>query len=368
MIHLDYRRIARSFDWFQLALIALISGIGLLTVFSATYKPEHVFSLFFKKQLFGILSGFILYALCALTDFRTLQRLGYFLYFFIIILLVFTIIKGSISMGGQRWVSLGFIKFQPSELAKLFFPAFFSYRLLTEKKQTTPFARWSVIMSVLLLSMLLILKQPDLGTSLILLFTGIALLWVAGVSHKFFLMSGLTLLITAPVTWHFLKPYQKQRIAVFLGEGESRKERYQIEQSHIAIGSGGFWGKGFLKGTQNKLQFLPEGRTDFIFSVFCEEWGFLGSLFLIFLYCALFMRLFASIVTIENYNARLLATGLVIHILISTIINIGMVLGLMPIVGIPLPFMTYGISHLWITFASLGWFTNIITQRYLMTP
>jgi len=368
MLHLDFRRIFRSFDWTQVLLISIISAIGLLTVFSATYRPEQPFSLFFKKQAFGLLSGFLIYGVCALIDFRALQRFGYFFYFCISALLMFTIIKGSISMGGQRWINLGFIKFQPSELAKLFFPAFFSYYLLTERKGTTPLMRWVIIISVLLMSMLLILKQPDLGTSLILLFTGIALLWIAGVSHKFFIIAGLSVLITAPITWHFLKPYQRQRIAVFLGEGESRKERYQIEQSHIAIGSGGFWGKGFLQGTQNKLQFLPEGRTDFIFSVFCEEWGFLGALLILLLYGMLFFRLFETLITIENYNARLLATGLVIHVLISTLINIGMVLGLMPIVGIPLPFMTYGITHLWITFASLGWFTNIITQRYLMTP
>lgn len=368
MILIDRRRFFRSFDWVLLALIITLSGIGLFTVFSATYRPDNYYSVFFQKQCLGILSGLLIYSICALTDFRSLQRWGYFLYFGIIILLLFTIIKGSVSMGGQRWINIGIIKFQPSELTKLFFPAFFTYYLMTEKKNTPKIKTFIPVFCILFLSVFLILKQPDLGTSLILLFTGIALLWVAGLSHKFFIWLSIVVIITAPVSWHFLKPYQKKRIAVFLGEGESKKERYQIEQSTIAIGSGGLFGKGFLKGTQNKLQFLPEGRTDFIFSVYCEEWGFFGALILIALYCAFFVKIFSALISIENYNARLLGAGLVLPTLISTIINMSMVLGLSPIVGIPLPFMTYGLSHLWITFASLGWFTNIITQRYLLTP
>src|SRR5262249_48895149 len=143
-----------------------------------------------------------------------------------------------------------------------------------------------------------------------------------------------------------------------------KKERYQIEQSRIAIGSGGLAGKGFLNGTQNKFQFLPESRTDFIFAVICEEWGFLGALIVIFLYAALFIRLFYVISTIKNVFAQLLAIGLIIHIVLSTLINMSMVVGLMPIVGIPLPFLSYGISNLWICFASLGWFNSIAMRRF----
>ncbi|MBT3903960.1 FtsW/RodA/SpoVE family cell cycle protein [bacterium] len=163
-----------------------------------------------------------------------------------------------------------------------------------------------------------------------------------------------------------MRPYQKQRISVFLGGGSSRKERYQIEQSQIAIGSGRFFGKGFLRGTQNKLLFLPEGRTDFIFSVINEEWGLLGGLFTLLLYLLIFIRLIAAIQRVKNPWGQIFATGQLLHIIFATIINIGMVVGLLPIVGIPLPLLSYGITHIWITSASLGSImSTIIRQSYV---
>jgi rod shape determining protein RodA len=216
---------------------------------------------------------------------------------------------------------------------------------------------------MLAFSFVLIVKQPDLGTALILLFTGFTMLWMANISPKFFLYGGLLVLLTAPLSWHFLKPYQRNRIFVFLGYGDVKKERYQIEQSKIAIGSGGLWGKGFLQGTQNKLQFLPESRTDFIFSVIAEEMGFLGTLFLLLLYALLFLRFFMLIGELPSLTMQLFALGIVAHIIISAIINIGMVIDLLPVVGIPLPLVSYGVSNLWITFASLGIFNGITSRR-----
>ncbi len=360
------RRYLRYFDWLSFLLVIVLSSLGVLLVFSATYRPEHMFSLFFKKQLFGVISGLCIYITCCIIDYRTLQRWGYFFYFGIIVLLLFTLVKGSIGMGGQRWISYSGIRFQPSELTKLFFPAFFSYYLYTEKDIDYSFKTFVPILAVVGCSVLLIRKQPDLGTALILLFASAVMMWLAGIGKKFFMWSFVLFLVTAPLTWACLKPYQKKRIAVFLGEGDSRKERYQIEQSQIAIGSGGFTGKGFLKGTQNKFQFLPESRTDFIFSVMAEEWGFLGALTVIFLYSLLFLRLFYVTTTIKNFYAQLLATGLVIHCVVSMIVNIGMVTGLLPVVGIPLPLLSYGVSNLWITFASLGWFNSIASRRFDM--
>jgi rod shape determining protein RodA len=342
-------------------------SIGLLFIYSATYKPCHPFSLFFKKQLIGMATGLGIYFICCILDYRRLQRWGYFLYFAIITLLFITLFKGSIGMGGQRWIGLGFIKFQPSELAKLFFPAFFTYYLYTEPHPPTSPAAFMPILITLLISTLLIVKQPDLGTGLIVLFSGALLVWLAGIGTRFFawVLIGITLI--APLAWQRLHTYQKQRILVFLGEGSNRKERYQIEQSQIAIGSGSFSGKGFLQGTQNRLQFLPERRTDCIFSVICEEWGFLGAMLVISLYLLLFLRLVFIILTIKNVYTQLLATGLVLHIIISAAINIGMVTGLLPIVGIPLPFISYGVSNLWICCASLGWFNSIACRRFYLS-
>jgi rod shape determining protein RodA len=287
------------------------------------------------------------------------------MYWATILLLIFTLIKGSVGMGAQRWVNLGFVKFQSSDLAKLFFPMFLSYYFLHDEEETEPKPiTYGVPLAIILLSFLLILKQPDLGTALILLGSGSIMLWFMGLSNKFFIYTGLFFVITAPISWHVLKPYQKKRILVFLGQGERDKERYQIEQSKIAVGSGGFFGKGFGKGTQNKLSFLPESRTDFIFSVICEELGFLGAFFVILLYLLLFLQILHLISTISSIYAQLMCLGLLMPIMLSAIINIGMVLDLMPVVGIPLPFMSYGITHIWTSFASLGCINSVTCQRY----
>ncbi len=363
------RRYFHSFDWISFIIMLLLSGLGLLFVFSATFRPDFPYSLFFKKQLFGMITGLIIYFICCFLDYRTLERGGYFLYFAILGLLIMTILKGSLVMGGQRWISLGFMKFQPSELAKLFFPSFITYYFFTEDRDLTnlKFQHFVPALSVLGLSFILIRKQPDLGTALVILFSGTILLWLLGLNKKFFLSIALILSCAAPLLWHCLKPYQRDRITVFLGSGDSRKERYQIEQSRIAIGSGGLAGKGFLNGTQNKFMFLPESRTDFIFAVICEECGFLGALIVILLYSILFIRLFYVIATIKNFFAQLLATGLIIHIVLSTLINMCMVVGLVPIVGLPLPFISYGITNLWVSFASLGWFNSIAMRRFYLS-
>lgn len=360
------RRYIRYYDWNSFFILLVLSTIGVLTVLSATYKPEDPYSLFFKKQLFGVITGLIAYFWCCCIDYRTFERWGYLFYYIIISLLALTILKGSTAMGGQRWISLGFFRFQPSEFAKLFLAPYFSYYLITEKDPNYTFKTFVPVLITLGISTILILKQPDLGTSLLVLFSGLVLLWLAGIGKKFFWICAIIGLIGAPVAYKMLKPYQQKRIAVFLGEGDSRKERYQIEQSQIAIGSGGIWGKGFLKGTQNKLNFLPEGRTDFIFSVLCEEWGFFGAIVVILLYALLFSRLLFHISNLKNSYAQLLATGLVIPLAFSTVINIGMVTGLLPIVGIPLPFMTYGICHIWMSFICLGFVQSIMMRRFLL--
>jgi len=352
------------FDWISLCLVLMLSTISLCFVFSTTCKAG-IFSIYFKKQLFGIFSGILIYFFCSFIDYHAICRIGYWLYIFTLGLLLFTLVKGSVGMGAQRWIDLGFIKFQSSELAKLFFPMFITYYFLHDSEPTEPQQiTYGIPLLIIGLGFLLVLKQPDLGTALVLLFSGSLMLWFTGLHVKFFMIGAFFLLITAPISWHILKPYQKKRILVFLGEGDRNKERYQIEQSKIAVGSGGFWGKGFGKGTQNKLCFLPESRTDFIFSVICEEAGFVGAMTALMLYIMLFLQLFKLILTITAFYPKLMCFGLLAPIVFSTMINIGMVLDLMPIVGIPLPFMSYGITHIWTTFASLGCINSVTCQRY----
>lgn len=358
------RRFLCYFDWTTLGLLLMLSGISLAFVFSTTHSMLG-YSIFFKKQLLGIISGIGIYFFCSFIDYRVLSRAGYWLYILTLGLLIFTLVKGSVGMGAQRWINLGFIKFQPSELAKIFFPMFITYYFFNDKDETEPrYYTYIIPLFILSISFLLVLKQPDLGTALILLFSGSFMLWFIGLPTRFFLIAATCILISTPITWHFLKPYQKKRILVFLGQGAVNKERYQIEQSKIAVGSGGVTGKGFLQGTQNNLSFLPESRTDFIFSVICEETGLLGALFILLLYLILCLRTLWLINTITGFYPHLMCLGLLIPIILSIIINIGMVLDLLPIVGIPLPFMSYGITHIWTGFASLGCINSITCQRY----
>lgn len=366
------RRKFHLFDWTTFFIVVALSVIGLCFVFSATQSlatPGHC-STFFLKQLFGVSTGVLLFWLAFVLDYRTLQRWGTVAYYLTLVLLTVTLVKGSVGMGAQRWVSLGFVKFQPSELAKLFFPAFFTTTLLARRDKDDDegpgVSTFAYIVGVLMISAFLVLKQPDLGTALLLFFSGIILLWLANVGRAFFLLLLLFTASIAPVAWNHLKPYQKKRIEVFLGGGGTRRERYQIEQSRIAVGSGGFFGKGYLQGTQSRLRFLPESRTDFIFAVVCEEKGFFGAITVILLFSILFLRLLIRIASIPSFSAQLLAIGLMIPLALSAVINISMVLGLLPVVGIPLPFLSYGITHIWIDFISLGWCTNIIARHALV--
>jgi len=361
---LTVNRFLQSIDWINFLLIFSIATIGVMFVYSATSTHTHPYSTFFIKQLIGTGIGIIIYIIFCTTNSRTLCRWSYFLFILTILLLIFTIIKGKIGMGAQRWIDVKLFRFQPAELAKLFLPAFIVYFFQEESEpRKRTYKNFLIPLLTIMISFLLILKQPDLGTALIILISSLIMLWHLGLSKNFFICAILIGSISAPILYKCLKPYQRKRIEVFLGSGESQRERYQVEQSKIAIGSGGFTGKGFLQGTQNRLAFLPERRTDFIFSVLCEEWGFLGALAIFILYLILVTRLLASINKIRSFFAQLLALGLLLPIILSIIINIGMVIGLLPVVGIPLPLMSCGLSHSLITYAALGWINGIINQN-----
>lgn len=367
------RRCFRYFDWISLLLTLALLAIGLAFVFSATYKVDVPCSMYFKKQLMGAGLGLVVYMIFSFVDLRATYRMWFIGYFVLLCLLLYTMIAGRWVMGAQRWVSvLGFFRFQPSELAKFFLPLFIAYYFC---ETTVPKYKFSQVprliykdflspLGVLAVSFFLILKQPDLGTALIVLASGMVMLWFVGLSKYFFIVSLGISLAAAPILWKCLHSYQQNRVLVLMGYGDARKERYQIEQSKIAIGSGGVFGKGYLQGTQNKLNFLPEGRTDFIFSVICEEVGLLGALLVLLLFGLLFVRLLFVVITVETLFEQIVALGLLLPILLSVCINVGMVIGLLPIVGIPLPLVSYGLTNLIITMASLGWINNIAIRRF----
>jgi rod shape determining protein RodA len=282
--------------------------------------------------------------------------IGYFFYISVIGLLVWTYLFGIQSSGSQRWIDLYFINLQPSELMKICIImclAKYFHRMKLENVNSIYTILTSLI--IILLPMGLVIVQPDLGTSLLIAISGIAVLWFAGINHKYFIYTMLGFLISLPFIISFLKPYQKLRVLTFLNpDRDPLGAGYQIIQSKIAVGSGGIFGKGFLKGTQSYLEFLPEKHTDFIFTLFSEEFGFVGSAILLLIYAIIIYRILVIGASSRSYFAKLFCYSFGAAIFVFITINMSMVLGLLPIVGSPLPIMSYGGSSMLATMIGFG--------------
>lgn len=357
----------KFFDWIQFFLTFSLVIIGIIFIYSATYTETRPFSLFFKKQCVGAFIGLFIYFFFAFVPLSFLMTYGQYCFLLTLFFLCYTTVAGRWAKGGKRWISLYFFRFQPSDLARLFFPAF-SVRFFDDPHKMI-FSRYTlsdlrVPIGALGVCFFLIARQPDLGSALLVGIPGALLLWIGGLNKRTILSCIILGIIGMPLFWSMLKPYQKGRIMVMLGYGDIKKERYQLEQSKIAIGSGGVLGKGFMQGTQNKLQFLPEDHTDFIFAVICEECGLLGACFLFLLFILLCARILFITLHVPLFQYQLVALGLLLPIMLSVIVNCGMVMGCLPVVGIPLPLVSYGLTNLWITLACLGWINNIAMHRY----
>ena len=344
-------------------LVFLIFGIGITMLYSAgggNWQP------WASKQLIYFICFFPITILIATIDINFWFKTSYLIYFFGLCLLIFVEIIGHKSMGATRWVRIGFINFQPSELMKicliLSLAKYFFVKDLDEIKENK-----NLIIPIMLfiLPFVLILKQPNLGTALILMIITISIFFSSGVQIWKFALCIVLVLLSSPIVWKFgIKDYQKQRIMTFLNPtADPLKSGYNIAQSKIAIGSGGLSGKGFLNGTQGQLEFLPEKQTDFIFTIFAEEFGFIGTIFLIFLYLCLFGILFFMCTKSNNNFCRIIIIGIFINLFSHFFINIGMIIGLLPVVGTPLPLMSYGGSITVSTLISLGFVLNADINR-----
>lgn len=372
MLRFD-RRLVLNFDWVMLIMVLLVAAMGIANLYSASYHfdPQGVGTPVYLKQLYYYLFGAAVILLIISIDYRVLLKLNYPFYAFIIILLIVALVAGRTVAGAQRWINLGFMRLQPSEPAKLMLVitlASYYYRKDTGKGFTLK----ELLMPILLtgLPFLLIVKQPDLGTALMLGFVFISI--TLFVKLRWSTLSVLLGVCASaiPIGWKFfLKPYQRQRIETFLNpENDPLGTGYHIMQSKIAVGSGLQFGKGFMKGTQGQLDFLPERHTDFAFSVWAEEWGFIGSL--VFVACYFFMLLWGFNIAISARDkfGVLLAFGIVSLIFWQAFINLAMVMGLLPVVGIPLPLFSYGGSSLLTNLAGIGILINIRMRRFMGAP
>ena len=343
----------KNLDYILLISVILLSVLSIFVM----YSTDGGEILFHTKNHFVKLAVFFpLMIFVAFFNIKFWHNFSYIIYIIVILLLIYVSFFGIKSSGSQRWMDMYLFVLQPSELMKIAIImclAKYYHRLKIENVNS--FTSIIVVLSIILIPIIFVITQPDLGTSILIALSGLIILWLGGVKIKYFIYSFITFLISLPFIISFLKPYQKLRILTFLDpDRDPLGAGYQIIQSKIAIGSGGLDGKGFLKGTQSYLDFLPEKHTDFIFTLFSEEFGFIGSIGLLILYSIIIFRI-VRIGSISRSNfARLFCFGYAFAIFIYIVVNLSMVLGLLPIVGSPLPIMSYGGSSMLATMIGFG--------------
>ncbi len=330
-----------SLNWSFVFLITLIACIGFAGLFSAAGGNLDPWA---DRQILRFGVAFIGMIIIALIDVRWWHKLSWTLYGAGFVLLVIVEVMGHIGMGAQRWINLGFMHIQPSELMKvalILVLARYFHNATPEDMKRITFLAIPVLLIVAPAS--LVMLQPDLGTAIKMILAGGAIIFIAGAPIWMFIASGAAVAVAIPVAWHFLHDYQKKRVFTFLNpESDPLGAGYHITQSKIALGSGGLKGKGFLEGTQSHLNFLPEKQTDFIFTLWAEEWGFLGGALLIVLFgLVIAYGLWIAMRARHNFG-RFLAFGLIFNFSLYVLINISMVMGLLPVVGVPLPLVSYG--------------------------
>ncbi len=365
MLRVD-RRLIAHFEWPLFLIALLLIGVGVMTVLSATRTPEELVSHFVVRQLSWAGIGLVALLLTISFDYHLLQRYGYALYAAAVALLLVTAVAGVAGGGAQRWIRIGPLTLQPSEFVKL--PVVIACAAhLHRHVGEDPVRSSTLAIPALLLGIpvLLILRQPDLGTAIIVALTAGSVVLVAGMRMRLLLTLGAGAALAVPYAWSLLKPYQRQRILTFLDpQSDPLGSGYHIIQSKIAIGAGQWTGKGYLQGSQNQLNFLPEQHTDFVFSVFAEEWGFVGCVLLLLAYIALLSRCFVIALRAKDSFGLLVAAGLTAMVFCQVLINIGMTTGSLPVVGATLPFLSYGGSSLLVTMVAIGLMMNISMRRF----
>ncbi len=362
------RRIFQCFDWTLLVLVLGICSIGIVNIYSAAYSLGDMQIPHYLKQVQWVLLGLFFMFVVFLIDYRIINEVAYVIYGLSVALLLVVFLYGYTTHGSQRWISLGGFSFQPSELMKLTVVLALA-RYFDDHKSNEPYKLKELFFPflIVLLPFLLILKQPDLGTALVIMIIFVSMVFFIGVNWKSVAIVSTGCLMLMPLGWHFLKDYQKDRLVMFLNpDNDPLGAGYHIIQSMIAIGSGGIFGKGFLKGSQTQLKFLPEQQTDFVFSVFAEEWGFFGAFILIILFMALIFWCLKIALHSRDLLGTLIAFGITAFISWEAFINMGMVLGVLPVVGIPLPFLSYGGSAMIALMMATGFLMNVSVRRFIL--
>lgn len=360
------RRYIRNLDWILILTVFLLTGVGLVLIASATHTEalRTGVNYFVQRQGLFLSVDVLLVILLLRLDYHVLKQVALPLYVITLILLLGVMFFGHSTMGAQRWIRLGPVIFQPSEFSKVFIIVCLAAFL---DKQAGSLEHWKEYLPAglfLLAPFVLVLRQPDLGTALVFGAIGFSMFWVCGFKTRWIAWMTGVLICLSPLIWHFLHEYQRNRIRVFLNpELDPFGAGYHVIQSKIAIGSGLLLGKGWMQGTQSQLNFLPENHTDFIFAVAGEEFGFIGVVVILLLYLILIWRGLTIALNAEDRFGMLLATGITGMYLFHVLVNIGMTAGIMPVTGVPLPFLSYGVSSLTTNMLLAGLLLNINLRK-----
>ncbi|HUO57641.1 MAG TPA: rod shape-determining protein RodA [bacterium] len=349
----------KGVDWALITQVFTLSLIGIIVVISATSHNSEISQLW-KKQFFWFCLSLLGMFVFSRIDYRFWIEASYIFYWIAILSLLLVLVIGDETNGAKRWIKLGILSYQPSELAKLSILLVLARYIGSRTVELFFVGRLLFILAMLGFPLVLILKQPDLGSALLLVPVSVMLMYVGGIQLKWLLTMFLMALSSLPLVWHFLKDYQKERLFVFINpQDDPLGAGYNIIQSMIAIGSGGITGKGYMQGTQTQLSFIPEHHTDFIFSVLGEEWGFLGCALVLILYYFMIQKTFQIARKARDREGSLLALGIAGMFTVQVVINVGMTVGLLPVTGLTLPFISYGGSSLAFSYVAVGMLLNI---------
>ena len=367
-MHVEERNFFKRFNGnFALVILAL-NIVGLINLYSATHGVNSVGTThLFKQQLIWLAAGWVIYFVTTIIDYNIIRRMAYSLYVLNLGAILAVKFFGKSYMGAQRWLDFGFFRYQPTETMKLILVLVLAHILVKKNTQNGLGLRdllWPLLITFLPFALTVI--QPDLGTALLILAISVTMLIFVKIKRSILISAFLVSIIAAPIAWNLgLKPYQKSRVLTFLDPGrDPRGAGYNSIQSKIAVGSGLFFGKGFRKGTQSQLEFLPERHTDFIYSVLSEEHGFIGSITTFGLFIILYIMALRISTQSKDKYATLISVGALAYLFWHVTVNIGMVIGLLPIVGVPLPLLSYGGSSLLTTMLGLGLISNVAYRRY----
>lgn len=363
------RRFVQYFDWGLLGIFLVLGIMGMATLYSVVtagaMNPQKVL---YIKQLAWFCAGLVLMVFSFLFNYKLLDRWSNPIYIIFILMLIGVLFFGKYVSGSRRWLMVGPISIQPSELAKIGVIIMLA-RYYSKHAYTRGFTLKDLMkpLFLVMLPVALIIKQPDLGTAGLIVLIAASMTLFVKIERRSLFYILLSSAVALPLIWFLLKEYQKQRILTFLNpDRDPLGAGYHIIQSKIAIGSGMIFGKGYLKGTQNSLSFLPEQHTDFIFSVFAEEWGFIGSVVLILFFLVLIVWGLNVAYNCRDPFGIILAVGITAMIFWQVFVNIGMVMGLMPVVGVPLPFVSYGGSSIATMMICIGLLINISMRRFII--